>query len=453
MIGKILLERYRLDTLLGQGATSDVFKAFDLTLHRNVAVKLLTRSVHSTDKSYERFLREARLTSSLSHPNIVSIFDYGVFDESQPFLVTEFLDGITLQDVLDKDNHIESKRAIPIFKQIANGLAHAHAAGIVHRDVKPSNIVLISNGVETEFVKIIDFGFVRVIAPGKEMQKLTHEDSILGSAFYVSPEQCAGKMADECSDVYSLGCLMYECLTGVPPICGENLLETLHMHINTEAINLSQTREGINLPTGLESLIMRCLEKEPAKRPQTMKEINSALSACEKEPIAGAVPLAKSTTVEVAPANSSKAQTKGFKVPALVLVLLALGLGSTTMFALSGSSSVKKVDQSAPESIPKESKAVTTKAPLEPKANPKNEKAGQEVDHLVSMAQECHSQGRCDEAVQLLERSVKLSSKVFGEDSKETRARMKDLEVMYLTLGMQEEADQLMKKLNEVPGK
>ena len=526
MIGQILLNRYRIDTMLGQGGTSDVFKSFDLTLQRTVAVKMLTRSVDIADRAYERFLREAQHTSRLSHPNIVSIFDYGVFADTNPFLVTEYLNGPTLQDILDEETKIEIGRALLIFKHIAEGLSHAHAAGIIHRDVKPSNVLLATNIDGGDFVKIIDFGFVHVVAPGNEMQKLTLEDGILGSAFYVSPEQCSGKVADERSDIYALGCLMYECISGMVPICGSNLLETFQMHIHDEPEKLSEVF-GEELPDGLEELIMSCLEKNPANRPQTMKQVAAAILQCIIE--RGKTPEKSSSgatingvsarlgeedksrnqdgAVNPREEENSRRQDDSFEPkkeeissqdqanashkihtvselnPAksrmrLALVggaIVLLGLSALAMTNLSnrrehtdtdptnsadmacatnGSRVATSTDSIATVSATKSDGVVAASSPNgagsadsssasesgNKIANSGNGKAA-EVDHLVTLAKECHAQGKCDEAV---------SSKVYGPKSKETKARMKDLAVMYLTLGMQKEADQLMSKVGRM---
>lgn len=467
MIGQTFLDRYRIDSVLGQGATSDVFKAFDLTLERSVAIKLLTRNVSESDPAYERFLREAKLTSRLNHPNIVSIFDCGVLDGKQPFLVTEYLEGPTLQDLLDRDKLIECNRAILIFKQIAEGLSYAHAAGIVHRDVKPSNVVLVSNVNDADFVKIIDFGFLRVVAPGKDMQKLTQDDSVLGTAFYISPEQCTGKPANECSDVYSLGCLMYECISGSIPICGENLLETLQMHINSKPLFLSEVCD-IALPEGLEALIMSCLEKKPRMRPQSMKQVVTALNRSFASDTAIMQQLASSGHLssqelncaghqQQSSAHSEQSVTrkKDLKAGTLLLALGGLTLAGGLFFALSANSGVQKSAAKTDKNIttvdkPSVNPDTTTGTPTATAAPPKKDDKtdkSEEVDRLASLAQKCHSEGRCDEALQLLQRSVKLSTKVFGPNSKQTKERMKDLAVMYLTLDMQKEADQVMAQI------
>src|SRR5579885_1737414 len=233
LIGKVFAERYEIESVLGLGGMSIVYKAKHRLMNRTVAIKMLHGKLKEDVTSLERFKLEAQAASSLSHQNIITVYDFGVTDDGEPFFVMDCLEGESLEDLIERKPNLPLERALPIFKQICAGLDAAHKKGIVHRDLKPANVVLIREQDGSELVKIVDFGIAKILpGAGIEQQQLTKTGEIFGSPIYMSPEQCLGKELDTRSDLYAFGCLMYDVLAGGPPFRGESILETMNMHVN-----------------------------------------------------------------------------------------------------------------------------------------------------------------------------------------------------------------------------
>jgi serine/threonine protein kinase len=238
----------------------------------------------SDNSSIERFKQEGQAAGALNHPNIITIHDFGLTPEGQAFLIMECFEGPTLADVLDKVVRIPEERGLRIMKQICDGLEHAHKKGVVHRDLKPSNLCLVIGEDGKEIVKIVDFGIAKLLPQeGQQRQQLTQTGQIFGSPLFMSPEQCQGKALDGRSDLYSLGCLMYESFTGVPPFMGPTAFDTMTMHINEQAKTLKKTAPDVTISPELETPIMRLLEKNPDKRYQTAAEVKADLPPLPEE--------------------------------------------------------------------------------------------------------------------------------------------------------------------------
>lgn len=263
--GPLLKNRYRLGRVLGRGGMCIVYQAWDTRLQRNVAVKRLEPPLNEDPRTRARFDREGRALAQLSHPNLVTLIDRGS-TETDDYLVFEYVEGRSLKEMI-REGPIGIGDFGRIAGQVAEGLAAAHAAGIVHRDVKPQNILIDRNG----FAKVTDFG----IATGPDWTRVTRAGSVIGSARYMSPEQVRSKPVDGRSDIYSLGVVMYEMLTGHPPFDGTNMPEIARMHLNATPPPISDVR--VNLPAGLEKVVMRCLEKAPEDRFASMDELLGAL--------------------------------------------------------------------------------------------------------------------------------------------------------------------------------
>lgn len=290
LVGKIFNGKYEIDSILGKGGMSVVYKARDVFMERTVAIKILHTHLVSDNTSIQRFQQEAQAAGSLNHPNIITVYDFGLTPEDQAFLIMECFEGPTLAEVLDDQGRIPAERAIRIMKQICDGLEHAHRKGIVHRDLKPSNLCLVKREDGIETVKIVDFGIAKLLPQeGKQRQQLTQTGQIFGSPLFMSPEQCQGKALDLRSDLYSLGCLMYEALTGVPPFMGPTAFDTMTMHISEAPKSLKKAAPDVDVPPELERPIMRCLEKNPDKRYQTASEIKADLPPLPEELPSGAV--------------------------------------------------------------------------------------------------------------------------------------------------------------------
>ncbi len=262
-----LPDRYRIIKRLGTGATGSVFHALDSTLQRDVAIKVLHEGF--SEVNVARFQREAQAASRLKHPNVVSVLDFGVHKNSRPYLVMEHLDGIDLQSLL-KQERLDPERVCRLFIQLCAALAHANSKDVVHRDIKPSNIIIQNTNGE-EQVKIVDFGLARL--SDKDLS-LTAPGVTLGTPYYLSPEVISGQAADARSDIYSIGCVLFECLTGHPPFEGDSINATLIMHTRDKAPPL----QNQDISSGLEQIVSKALEKNPEDRFQTSAELQSALA-------------------------------------------------------------------------------------------------------------------------------------------------------------------------------
>lgn len=257
--------RYEFLEPIGQGGMSVIFKARQPLLKRIVAIKLMQSHLDANPQTKMRFEKEGEALSSLSHPNIVAVFDCGFAEQARPFLVMAYVEGRSLSRVLKEEGELALPRALNIFSQICAGLEHAHKRGVLHRDLKPSNIMITGEGAEEKAI-IVDFGVAKILDDTTEgREHLTATGETLGSPPYMSPEQCQGIRVDERSDIYSLGCLMYECITGELPLLGRNALETMHKQINEEPAPI-RTIIG---PVGLKPHVQAVLDKTLAKQPFT----------------------------------------------------------------------------------------------------------------------------------------------------------------------------------------
>lgn len=278
LIGQTFADKYEILSVLGEGGMSVVYKARHLHMDRIVAVKLLLEHLVSDKIALARFEHESKAASSLSHQNIVTVHDFGMTASGQAYFVMDCLEGETLMDVLERQGRLMLPEALNIFKQTCDGLYHAHKKGVVHRDLKPSNLVLIKQDDGSTLVKIVDFGIAKLLPKdGKPRQSITQTGEIFGSPLYMSPEQCNGKSMDHRSDVYSLGCLMYESLAGTPPLMGDTFVNTVIKHINQTPPRFSETAPDAKIPSQIEACIMKCLEKDPEKRYQSAAEVRQSL--------------------------------------------------------------------------------------------------------------------------------------------------------------------------------
>ena len=273
MAGQVVADRYELEQLVGAGGMSSVFRAHDRVLERTVALKILHERLAAQKDVVDRFSREARMVAGLSHHNIVAVIDRGDHDGS-PFIVFEYVAGENLKQLLGHTGPLPVERALELAIEIAKALEFAHEKGFVHRDVKPQNVLLNGNGE----AKVTDFGIARVIAQdGGETQTGT----VLGTCDYISPEQAQGRRVDAHSDIYSLGIVLYELLTGDVPFTGENFVAVAMQHINAPPPPVSLQRPEV--PRRLEAAIDRALAKDPEARFDTMAAFRAELHACLAE--------------------------------------------------------------------------------------------------------------------------------------------------------------------------
>lgn len=278
--GQIFAGHYEILSVLGRGGMSIVYKAKHRLMDRIVAIKLLQGETDTL--ALERFKQEAKAASSLNHPNIIAIYDFGIID-NQAYLVMDCLEGKTLADVLDDEVNISQERTVNLFRQACMGLEHAHKNGIVHRDLKPGNLCLVKDERGKELLKIVDFGIAKLVDNTSAQLNLTQTGEIFGSPLYMSPEQCMAKQLDQRSDIYSLGCVMYECLVGRPPLRGDTAYETMTMHVSKAPDAFIKSAPNIPINPSIEAIVFRCLEKKPEDRYQTVAEILSDMPTIHSE--------------------------------------------------------------------------------------------------------------------------------------------------------------------------
>lgn len=280
LIGSFIDGKYRILSVLGAGGLGTVYKAEQEDLNRLVAVKVLRLSSLDQDELLARFEREAKVLAGMQHKNIVSVYSYGKLADESPYMVMEYIEGSTLEEILKSSGaKLDWKRALQIMHKVCLATAFVHSCGIVHRDLKPQNIMLVDEGNGQE-VKILDFGLSRVRFDGNLMQHLTRTGTILGSVHYMSPEMCQGRKADERSDIYSLGCILYECLSGRTPIDSENPISIIARHVNEAPKPLLDRKPGaakLDIPEELELIVFKALEKDPENRFASMDDFALAL--------------------------------------------------------------------------------------------------------------------------------------------------------------------------------
>jgi CheY-like chemotaxis protein len=281
MVGQTISDRYEVLSLLGRGSTGLIYRAKHLFLKRDVAVKILYPQLVIDAESMARFKQEAQAVSTLNHPNIVTVYDFGILPSGLPYLAMDYSEGTTLYDVLANEDHLPPHRAVPIFLQACQALAHSHSRGVIHRDIKPSNIMLIAQPDGTEFLKIVDFGIAKLLKSEQSAQ-LTQDGEVLGSPLYMSPEQCLGQDLDQRSDIFSLGCVMYTTLCGKDPFVGGNIMETMYLRTVEKAKPFSQIRPDLSILTQLEKVVQKALLRHPMDRQQSMSELASELTFVAK---------------------------------------------------------------------------------------------------------------------------------------------------------------------------
>lgn len=271
--GQKINERYEIVKTIGEGGMANVYLAKDTILSRNVAVKVLRGDLSSDEKFIRRFQREALSVSNLSHPNIVEVYDVGE-EDGQYYIVMEYIEGKTLKQLINKRGALTIPEVIDIMTQLTDGLAHAHEAYIIHRDIKPQNIMILDNGE----VKITDFG----IAVAMNATQLTQTNSVMGTVHYLPPEQANGKSATVKSDIYSLGILMYELLTGSVPFKGDNAVEIALKHMKEKLPSIR--KQNPLIPQSIENIILKACAKNPRNRYESVKQMNEDLKhAMENE--------------------------------------------------------------------------------------------------------------------------------------------------------------------------
>ena len=334
MTGEVVAGRYELEELVGSGGMSSVYRALDRLLERHVALKILHPHYGDDAEYVERFRREARAVAQLSHPNIVTVIDRGQAD-GQQFIVFEYIDGESLKQLVDRNGPLPARRAIELALQVADALAFAHQAGLVHRDVKPQNVLVTEDGE----AKVTDFGIARSL---DVEHGVTQTGTVLGTSNYLSPEQARGQTITPATDVYSLGVVLYELLTGEVPFPGDNFVAVAMKHINEPPPSLLERRPDV--PARLMHAVERALAKDPADRFPTMEAFALELRACLAElgdPDAARTFITRSPVLRASRPHRTHTARRSRRPLYALLVLLAAAAAAAAVFVLHGSNSDK----------------------------------------------------------------------------------------------------------------
>ncbi|WAS92923.1 serine/threonine protein kinase [Nannocystis punicea] len=273
LVGSLLLGRYQVLERIGDGGMGAVYLAEHTTILKKFAIKVLSAQLSLREDHVDRFMREARAASMINHPNVVEITDFGKTPDGQPFFVMEYLQGKDLAQVLGEGS-LAWKRARPILLQVCSALQAAHEQGIVHRDIKPGNILLVKRGSTAEHVKVLDFGIAKVQTHDPDVKGLTQSGVIVGTPEYMSPEQGWGQSVDHRGDIYALGVLLYELLTSKIPFSGSTMMEVLNRHM----FEVPDIRHP-NIPEEVGAIILKAMQKDRSLRFQSMNEVAAAIEA------------------------------------------------------------------------------------------------------------------------------------------------------------------------------
>jgi eukaryotic-like serine/threonine-protein kinase len=299
---------YRIVERIGVGGMGSVYKAEQPSMNRLVAIKVLHPRFASREDLVSRFRREARAMSQLSHPNTARVYKFGQLPDGAAYFVMDYMEGKNLAHVVRSEGPMEMDRAINIMIQVCGALDEAHRAGIIHRDLKPENIFLTQQGGTSDFPKVLDFGLAKVSEKqmGRGSMMLTQQGMVFGTPEFMSPEQTQGESLDKRSDIYSLGLILYELITGKLPFNAEKPIDMMRAHVQDPPIPLNQRVSGLRFPVDLESAIKKALEKSRDKRYATAVDFAHALRGCMKSSMAStAARRALPSTPPTASASSS----------------------------------------------------------------------------------------------------------------------------------------------------
>ncbi|MEC7523937.1 MAG: serine/threonine-protein kinase [Myxococcota bacterium] len=286
LIGQTIDGRYMIEGRLGEGGMGVVYATKHVVLGKALAMKVLRADVSKDQEIMQRFRQEAQSASAIGSQHIIDISDFGKLPDGATYFIMEFLDGKELTKVIEEEQPIDPTRLAHVAKQLCDALGAAHERGIVHRDMKPDNVFLVKRGKDPDFVKVLDFGIAKV---GGASSKLTKAGQVFGTPHYMSPEQCAGQSVDSRTDIYALGVILYELACGKVPFDADNLMGILTKHIYEQPIPLHQLPPPVDVPSGLEAVILKCLAKSTDQRYQTMAEVKADLEAWEAGQTPGAV--------------------------------------------------------------------------------------------------------------------------------------------------------------------
>jgi serine/threonine protein kinase len=279
--GQIIGDRYEVKSVIGHGGMGCVYLVEQIFLHKVFALKTLHPG-HMSDLAWRRFQKEAQATSAFDHAGLIKVYDFGMIGELQPFFVMDYFEGETLSSHIERSGALPLSDVLSIFIQVCSALAHAHKQGVVHRDIKPSNILIAKVNDEYQ-IKIVDFGIAKLTsAADSETLALTRTGEVFGTPYYMSPEQCLGTAIDHRADIYSLGCVLFQALTGMPPFIGDTALSIMMQHQSSEPVSLREASLGKTFPQAADAVLRKMLQKNPNERYQNVSEVATDLEAIRR---------------------------------------------------------------------------------------------------------------------------------------------------------------------------
>jgi serine/threonine protein kinase len=276
-VGTVLANVYEIHSIIGHGGMGVVYKARHAMMDRIVAIKMLKAQLITDSMSVKRFQQEVKASSRINHPHVVAVYNFGLTPQGLPYIVMDYLEGNTLAGVIRRDGQLGVERGVKIVSQACEGLAYAHKQGVVHRDLKPGNIVLTDYDGDSEFVKVVDFGVAKLMGGTADSQRLTQAGDICGSPVYMSPEQCMGQELDWRSDIYSMGVVIYETLTGCLPLVGTTMVDTMAKQCSEMPPPFATARPDLYIPERIQQVVFKALAKDPNNRHQSMDELREEL--------------------------------------------------------------------------------------------------------------------------------------------------------------------------------
>ncbi len=339
IVGAVLADRYRVLDIIGKGGMGKVYLAEHVAIRKKVAIKVLSQSYCHRPDQVKRFLREAQAASTIEHDNVIDIFDYGETDNGSVFFAMELLEGLDLGGVLHEELRIPWARARHIFLQIVRALEAAHAHGVIHRDIKPENCFVIQRGDKVDFVKVLDFGIAKVVdEERKNAHTLTQAGALIGTPEYMAPEQVQGGAADPRMDIYSVGCIMYQALTGELPFEDSTMFGVLTKQVSEDPLPMRTIAPDAEIPRVVEAVVFKAMEKNREDRYQTMTELAEALEAIDALVVEDSMPITRSSESsqslesQIIPVEQKNLQRIVLGLAAAVVILCCL----LAYFALRG---------------------------------------------------------------------------------------------------------------------